>query len=174
LAFGALGFLLTTAAAGQALGPVLAGSAGGNVGVVASQNLFFIDADAIGDHSSDIDQAAAVVDSAGQVVTAAFRVHRGDSFSTVVITVENRGDTQRGAELTVTRPTGVGVDLFAADPNIGLAQMGIVALPDGGWADNYLLSVEGDTDGDIELRVRVGTADALGSHPITLTLQELP
>jgi hypothetical protein len=165
---------IIAAAAGQALGPVLAGSAGGNVGVVASQNLFFTSVDTAKGHNGDIDQAAANIDTAGLIVTGAFRMHRGDSESTMTVTIENRGDNKKSAELRITRPSGIGVDLFSADPNIGIAQASITTLPGGGVEDCYLLTVEGEADGDIEVLVRIGTADPLGSHTVALALNEVP
>jgi hypothetical protein len=171
LAVAALGI---TAVAGQALGPVLAGSAGGNVGVVASQDLFFAAATATRGHDGDIDQAAANIDTAGMVVTAAFRMHRGDAASALTVNLENRSNNRRSSHLIVQRPAGTGVNVSSSDPDIQVAQRWSEQLPGGRIADCYLVVLDDSGDADIDLEVLVGTADPLGTHEIVLTLEEIP
>lgn len=170
----AAGVLGVTAVAGQALGPVLAGGAGGNAGLVASQNLFFTRAGGAVGFAGDINQAAANIDTAGLIVTGVFGMHRGDPASALTVHIQNRGSATRSANLFIEHDAGVGVDLSTLDPDMGLAQASIQQMADGRVADCYLITLVGDEDADLDMDIAVGTADGLGSHHIVLRLQEIP
>ena len=161
------------AAAGQALGPVLAGGAGGNVGVVASQNIFYKDVVATKGHSGDIDQAVANIDTSGLILQGAFRMHRGDSPSTLDITLENRGDNTKSATIKVTRPAGTSVDLSNTS-TCGLAQSAVM-VSGGTEVDTYLLTTPpAPADCVVTAYVTVGTAEPLGSFNVNMVLEEIP
>ena len=164
---------ITGVVAGQAVGPMLLGSATGSVGVVSSQSLTFFDVMATRGHEGDIDQATANVDTSHTSVVAAFRMHRHDDPSILTVAVRNSSDTRRSAYLTVSRPTGFGVNVERIDPNIQISQMDTAQVLSVGTMDRYLVVLEGEQDGDLDFAVQVGGADPLGTHTVTLTLEEI-
>jgi hypothetical protein len=155
---------------------VLAGNTGGNVGVVASQDLVFTSAVATKGHAGDLDQAVGVVDTSGLIVTAAFRGHRGDPPSNLTLNIENFSNNRRAAQLLVHHPAGLGVDVYSlfAFPGVIVAQQGVELSQDGTQTDTYLLTVDPDTNGDFFVDIVVGTADPLGTHDIVFELLETP
>lgn len=140
------------AAAGQALGPVLAGGAGG-----------------------DIDQAAANIDTACMILQGAFRMHRGDSPSTLDVILENRGDNVKSAAVRVTRPAGTSFNLSSnIIPMCGLAQAAVM-VSGGIEVDTYLPTAPAaPAICNLHADVTVGTAEPLGSFNVNIVLEEIP
>ena len=167
------GILGVAAAAGQALGPVLVGGARADAGVVAGQAMRFMSADALVVSNPNLNQAVANIDTAGLVMAAAFRMHRGED-GILRFQVRNTSDGSQSAYLSLTRPQGSSADLNSTDPDVGLAHMEIRLLGEGRQMDVYLLTLTPEGYGDLDLDVRVGTADPLGSFNIALSLQEVP
>ena len=145
----------------------------GQAGVVATQAIRFASAEAAVPGGPDLNQANAAIDTAGLILTAAFRMHR-DEDGVVRLQVLNSGNATRSSYITLTRPEGSSADLGSTDPDVGLAQMESLPLGNGQMMDVYLLTVSPEGYGDLDLQVLVGMADGLGSFNIALSLEEVP
>ena len=85
-----------TAVAGQALGAALAGRSTGDAGVAASRALRFTSADTAVVGGPDLNRANATGDTAGLLLTAAFRMRRGED-SITIVQVRNSSNATRSS-----------------------------------------------------------------------------
>jgi hypothetical protein len=141
--FAGLTILIISAAAGQAVGPVLAGGVQGSAGLVVEQSLVLDDDP--GAHSVDAhtgDDAIITVNDEGTAFTAAIEMHIGDE-AVLNLNLNNNSDADGNAILELNVPRGIDVEVDSSG-DLDEAQL---------TRNSWVMTVDGESDGDIEITI---------------------
>ena len=154
-------------AAGQAVGPVLAGSVTGTTGLTIEQAITLDTAYDLGDNPtvSGDDDAVTTRNDEGTEFTIAIELNVGERV-TAVFNMQNHSDADAAAILELDVPAGIDVELVSEDSEIGEAQMArgvwLMTFEDGvGNAE--------DSEGNDEFELRIEPKDDLKPGFYTIT-----
>lgn len=141
--FAGLTAIIIAAAAGQAVGPVLAGGIQGSAGLVVEQSLVLDDDSST--HSVTIhgtDDAIVTVNGDGTAFTAAIEMHIGDE-AVLALKLNNNSDSDGNAILELNVPRGIAIEVDSTG-----------ALDEARFSRNsWLMRVDGESTGDILITI---------------------
>ncbi|MBI4337087.1 MAG: hypothetical protein HY683_04570 [Chloroflexi bacterium] len=159
----ALAVVIIGAAAGQAIGPVLAGAVTGTAGVVAEQSIV-LHTDTYASSHGGNDDALAVINDEGTSFTAAIEQHMGDTETVLVLNLSNVSNDGANALLTLNVPAGVDVEVESLDANLEEAQM---------TANTWLLKEAAGGPHELEITIESKDDAAPGFYTITGSIVQI-
>jgi hypothetical protein len=147
--------LAVVAAAGQAVGPVLAGSVTGTASVVAQQSVRLGGGSSVTGAPGD---SLVVENDEGTSFTAAIETHVGQTGVKLNLDVKNFSNADASAVLELNVPAGIDVEVDSNDSDLKEAQMG-----PGTW----LLKIDAGEQGDLEITIEPKDDAKPGFYTIT-------
>jgi len=157
-------------AAGQAVGPVLAGDVTGTANVTAQQAIVVTNKSTV-TLGNPTDKGLVVVSDNGASFTAALEQHIGDGHQRLNLNIKNNSNATSSIVLQLKVPQGI--DLAANSANTWVLKEALLDISSDKTSQTMLLSLAGSTDADLQLSMESKDDAAPGSYTVSGTLVQI-
>lgn len=158
------------AAAGQAVGPVLAGNVTGTANVTAQQAIVVTNRSTV-TLGNPTDKGLVVVNDNGTTFTAALEQHIGDQHQRLNLNIKNNSNATSSIVLQLKVPQGI--DLEANSANTSVLKKALLDISSDKTAQTMLLSLAGSNNADLQLTMQSKDDTAPGSYTVSGTLVQI-